>query len=341
MVRAARRQLRRGDVEDARPRPLGNQRDEPEEILVRIAEPHPAPDARLEVRRRAREVERHHALVGIPDVHHAIDVRVRSRHLQRREQLLPPLAQPAERGACRGGIEDAPQHRLHPRLRNRRRAGRIELRVRRVLRVREHEHDLALLSRDEIEHDVMRAARSAAVGDRVARLPLLDDDRTIPAAVRTEEPLSRGVESDDRLRTGEGGKVVAPLPVLRLVEDHAVDDLDLTDREVALEVRRVVRGVPQAELDRAEERQASRPGRGGSRRARAKPRPDLRSARRTSSRSRSRTGATRRVCSRGRARSRKRRASIASAATAATRTPPTARRAGTSARPPVSGGTLL
>jgi hypothetical protein len=43
--------------------------------------------------------------------------------------------------------------------------------------------------------------------------------------------------------------VVAPLAVLGLVVDDAVLDLDLADREVALEVRRVVQRVPEAELD--------------------------------------------------------------------------------------------
>jgi hypothetical protein len=47
--------------------------------------------------------------------------------------------------------------------------------------------------------------------------------------------------------------VVATLPVLRLVIDDAVVHLDLADREVALEVGGIVAGVPQAELDRAEQ----------------------------------------------------------------------------------------
>ena len=52
--------------------------------------------------------------------------------------------------------------------------------------------------------------------------------------------------------------MVAPLAVLGLVIDDAVLDLDLADRVVALEVRRVVLCVPEAELDGAEQRQARR-----------------------------------------------------------------------------------
>ena len=50
--------------------------------------------------------------------------------------------------------------------------------------------------------------------------------------------------------------MVAALAVLGHVVDDAVLDVDLAGGQVALEVRRVVLGVPQAELDRAEQRQA-------------------------------------------------------------------------------------
>jgi len=49
--------------------------------------------------------------------------------------------------------------------------------------------------------------------------------------------------------------MVAPLAVFALVVDHAVLDLDLANAEIALEVGCVVVRVPQAELDRGEERQ--------------------------------------------------------------------------------------
>ena len=107
--------------------------------------------------------------------------------------------------------------------------GRIELRGRRVLGVAEHEHDLARLARGELEADVMRAHRLPAVGDRVRRLPPLDGDRPIPAAVRPEERVALGVEAGQRLGAGEVREVVAPLPVLGLVVDDPVDHLDLAD----------------------------------------------------------------------------------------------------------------
>ena len=53
------------------------------------------------------------------------------------------------------------------------------------------------------------------------------------------------------------GVVVAPLTVLGFVVERAVHHLDLTGREVALEVGRVIQSVPQAELDAGEELDAA------------------------------------------------------------------------------------
>ena len=134
-------------------------------------------------------------------------------------------------------------------------ARRLELRVARVLEVAEREDDLARLARRQVELHVVRAARRPPVGDGVLRAPALDHDRRVPPATRPEEDVTLGVEPRERLRAGEVREVVAALAVLGLVVDDAAVDLDLADREVALEVRGVVERVPEAELDRAEQRQ--------------------------------------------------------------------------------------
>ena len=90
------------------------------------------------------------------------------------------------------------------------------------------------------------------------RRAALDGERPVPAAVRPEERVARRVEAGRRRRAGEVGEVVAPLAVLGRVVDDAVLDLDLAGRVVALEVRRVVLGVPEAELDGPEQRAVGR-----------------------------------------------------------------------------------
>ena len=140
------------------------------------------------------------------------------------------------------------------------RAGRIELGVPGVLGIAEQEDDLLRLAGADLEADVVRARRLPAMGDRVGGRAPLDGDRAVPSAVRPEERVALRVEAGQRLGTGEVREVVAPLAVLGRVVDDAVLDLHLADRVVALEVRGVVLGVPQAELDRAEEREPRRLG---------------------------------------------------------------------------------
>ena len=101
----------------------------------------------------------------------------------------------------------------------------------------------------------MRAARCPAVGDRIARTPLLDDEWPVPASIRAEEAVAIGVEPGESGRAGEVGEVVSALAVFGRVVDDAAIHLDLADGEVPLQVRRVVPRVPKAELDGAEQRQ--------------------------------------------------------------------------------------
>ena len=263
VVGAAGRELGRGDVEDPPAGPLGDHVHEPQQVLVRVAEPHAAPDARFERRGRARQVERDHALVGVPHVDHAVDVLGRRGDLQRAEQVVPVAAQAPEGGVDLVDPEVAVDDTAHAPLVDRLGPGRVELRVGRVLRVAEHEHDLADLTGAQAQLDVVRAARRPAVGEGVARPPRLDRQRALPPPVGAEEGVPLRVEPRQRRRAGEVGEVVAALPVLGAVIDDTAVDLDLADRQVALEVGGVVPGVPQAELHGAEQREDGRPRRAG------------------------------------------------------------------------------
>ena len=74
VVRAATRQLRGGQIEYPLSRPRRNHMHEAKQILIGITEAHAAPNAAFKVRSRTAHVEGHHALIGIPDVDHAIGV---------------------------------------------------------------------------------------------------------------------------------------------------------------------------------------------------------------------------------------------------------------------------
>ena len=244
VIRAAIGQLRGGDIEDPSPGTLRDDVDEPQQVLVRVPEPHPPADARLEHRRRAGQVEGHHALVGIPGVDHAIDVLVARRDLERPESRLPRRSQGGQVVVDLGRrpveLDDGPCARRVRMPRTR----RIELAVWRVLRVAEQERHVTCRPRRQLERGLERTDRLPAVGGRPGRGPALDRERPIPASVRAEEGVARGIEPLEGRRAAEPGEVVAALAVLGEVEHDAVLDQDLARGQVALEVRRIVLGVP-------------------------------------------------------------------------------------------------
>ena len=67
--------------------------DKAHEVLVGVAEAHATADAALEERGRAGEVEGDHALVLVPDVHHAVELVVGCLHLIDVKQLVPVVAE--------------------------------------------------------------------------------------------------------------------------------------------------------------------------------------------------------------------------------------------------------
>ena len=142
VIRAAGRQLRRGQVEDAFARARRHHVHEAQQVLVGIAEAQSAPDARFIERRRARHVERRHALVRVPDVDHAIGVDVGRLHLADAEQFVPVRAQALEGGVNVGGLQILRDDRLHCLLVDGLRIRRIELLRDRILVIAKHEDDL-------------------------------------------------------------------------------------------------------------------------------------------------------------------------------------------------------
>ena len=88
VIGAAAFELGRGEVENALAGAFGHHVHEAEKILVGIAESEAPADAGFEGRGRARHVEGRHALIGVPDIDHAVGMLVRRRHLNRRRAGL-------------------------------------------------------------------------------------------------------------------------------------------------------------------------------------------------------------------------------------------------------------
>ena len=72
VVGAAVLKLNGGNVENAPARAVGDQMNESEQILAAVAKAHAAPGSALKIAGAAAHVERDHALVLVPHVHHAV-----------------------------------------------------------------------------------------------------------------------------------------------------------------------------------------------------------------------------------------------------------------------------
>ena len=96
VIAAAVGELRRGNVDDALTGSRWYLVDEAHKVLVGVAEAHSPSYAALEEAGASREVEGHHALVLVPDVHHAIELVVARAYVIYTEQTVPVFLQLAE-----------------------------------------------------------------------------------------------------------------------------------------------------------------------------------------------------------------------------------------------------
>jgi hypothetical protein len=244
-------ELRGRQVAQALPSPVGRQVDHAEDVLVGVAVPEAAADARLVERGRPRQVQRGHALVRVPGVDHAADVRVVDRHLVGVEQARPVVFEPAQGRVDRGGVRE-PAGGLVVRLLIRH-ARPDELAALGILGVAEQKVKAAALAGREGKIDLERPDRRPAARQAARAPPGRDGRRTVEPFVHAHEGVARRVEAGHGHARSKVCKMVAALAVLGDVEDGAALDLDLAGREVALEVGRVVHRVPQAPLDEAEQ----------------------------------------------------------------------------------------
>ena len=251
VVAPAVRELRGGDVDDALAGALGDLVDEADEVLVGVAEAHAAADAGLEERGGARHVEGDHALVLVPDVHHAVEAVVAGLHRIARKEVVPVLAQLREGPVHLGGGVELLEEGLGGLLVDD--ALLLPLLLLGQLDVAEREDEGLLLARLQRDVEGVGGDRTPTVGDGVARLAGEDDLGLVKAVVEADERLAVRVEPGDVRIDAVERVVVAALLVLGLVVDDGPLDLDLARGEVALEVLHVGRGVPEAPLEEGEE----------------------------------------------------------------------------------------
>ena len=245
VVGAAVLELGGGDIQNALPGTGGDDVHKAQKILTAVPEAHAASGAAFKVAGRAAHVKGDHALILVPEVHHAVQLFLAGLQMVGGQQRIPVLRQCGAGGVhlCIGGV--ACHHGVGAGFVDD--PGGREFFVLRVLDVAQTEQDLFLFAGGKGDVDVQRTHRCPAVGDAAA-----DSLRVGGAAVHPAEGIPRGVKAGDGGVGPEHGVVVAALPILGLVVDDPRLHLHLAGGKVALEVGAVVHGVPQAELHIAE-----------------------------------------------------------------------------------------
>ena len=210
------------------------------------AEYHPAAHAAFKIAGRAAHVERDHALVLVPDIHHPVDLLVAGLGVVVGEQGVPVPVQRVHCCVklCRGTVFS--DHRVCARLVDH--AGRGEFLILRVFHIAETKEKLPRLAGPQRHMELHRADRRPAVGDRIGAAAVLDRFGQRRRAVEADKGVARGIEAVIRAVRPEHGIVIPPLAVFGFVINGVRLQLDLADGEVPLEVGAVVHRVPEAEL---------------------------------------------------------------------------------------------
>ena len=130
----------------------------------------------------------------------------------------------------------------------------IKLLIRRIFMIAQQEDDRLLLRGLQRHLKLHCPNRLPAMGDGVAQGSPLHSQGRIPSPIGTQESISVSIEALPFLRACKKGKMVTSLAVFRLVIDHSINNLNLTDRVIALEIGCIIHRIPQTELKRGKDR---------------------------------------------------------------------------------------
>ena len=117
-----------------------------------------------------------------------------------------------------------------------------------ILHIAKKEYIILALARLQLNLYIMRSYRAPAMRYTACRYARHDILRITELIVQTDESLSVSIESVHRGIHAVECVMVAALLVFGLMIDHRTVHLNLTGREVALEVLHISSGIPQAPL---------------------------------------------------------------------------------------------
>ncbi len=252
MVGASVLELRRGDVDDAFARAVRDQVHETEQILAGIPKAHAAANAGLIVGGRAAHVERHHALVLIPDIDHSVDLLVGGFDDIAAKQVFPVVIQLRKCPLDSGVGVVLCDHRVRRFLVHHVRC--LEFLLDRVLQIAQKKYIRFLLAGRECDVDLVRGDRGPAACHRVCTFAGQNSLRLVRAVVSADKVVADRVKAVNVRVYRIDCIVVSALAVLCLVVDGRADHFHFAGAQIPLEISGVVIGVPQAPFHIGEER---------------------------------------------------------------------------------------
>ena len=246
MVGTAVRELCGCNIQNSLSCPLRNHMHKTEQILAGIPESHSPSHAAFKVTGTAAHVERHHALVLIPDIDHPADVLVLAGKRKVGEQTAPEVRQLFP---CCEEFFVAVIALLHGNgtflVDN---PAAFPFLIFRILNITEHQDDALCLSGEKIQGELHRTDRCPPVGYAARATAAENCRRLCRAAVDADKSVSRRVEGIRSAVCPQKCIVITPLAVFRFMVDGIGSDFHFTGRKIALEIGSVIHGVPKAEF---------------------------------------------------------------------------------------------
>ncbi len=224
MVGASVWELRRGDVDDALACAVGDQMHETEQILAGIPKAHTAPDAGFIVGGRTAHVERHHALILVPDVDHAVDLLVGGLNDIAAKQVSPVVVQLRKRPVDSGVSVVLCDHRVGGLLVHDVR--RLKFLPDRIFQITQQEYIRRFFPGSERDVDLVCGDRRPAACHRIGTSAGQHRLGLVGAVVSADKAVADRVKTVDVCVHGIDCVVVSALAVLCLVVDRGADDLD-------------------------------------------------------------------------------------------------------------------
>ncbi len=224
MIGAAVFKLHGGDIQDADPRPFGHHVHKAEQILATIAEAHAPARAALEIAGAAAQVEGDHALIGMPEVDHAVEGGVAALQGKAAQEALPIFFEFVKRYLRVRVRSEAGLHGPGGRFVNDARRGPFLIPG--IFGVAQDKEQRFALARGQGDLQLVGGDGAPAAGQAIAALAREHGLGRSPISHGAQEGVTIRIETSGGGIHAEKGIVIPPLAVFGFMIDGPVFHLD-------------------------------------------------------------------------------------------------------------------